>query len=113
MTQLHNLDRGLQKGLYLKNLDDMIEICKELEISSDSPLPFYILRSVFADLSSLWTDRPLPEDIAEHAETELLPLFRAVIKAIEQQSSRSGIYEALDKLISCFIHLQVSGQIIV
>lgn len=113
MDRLQELNQKLRQGLHVDNLDAMVELCKGLSSSSDSPLPYYVLTSVFADLSSFWTRRPLPTEKYEMVTSVLVPLLQEVMGTLVHQRSPLELNEALDKLVKRFIQLQVTRDVFV
>ena len=52
--QLAYLRELLEKGFHQENLDELARSCGALAQDSSYVLPFYVLKCVFRDMSSVW-----------------------------------------------------------
>lgn len=105
-TKLSKLDELLKDGLHLHNLSAMMEICRDVDRTTETPLPSYVLLSVFADLSKTYSGRPLPSVTHEEVSSALVPLIKEVLQKLLDGASGTSLYDPLNRLIREHIRVQ-------
>lgn len=58
---LQNLKEGLKKGLYVRNLHRLADICYKEALAGNSPAPFFILAGIFKEIAACRDEMPVKE----------------------------------------------------
>ena len=98
--KLKLLKENLKKGFYLQNFHKMISLCWELARSAEEPLPYYFLKSVFADIAERWEGEPLPVDKATVTQSFLVPEISNLLTLVEKQASKDALFDAMNDISS-------------
>lgn len=110
-NELQALSDGLDKGLFVANLEALIEITKRILSKADDGeivVAAYVVESVLADLQTFWEDYPLPPTAFELVNAELGPVLKRVVTAMMDPGKRVFLPGHLASLVSGFIALQHS-----
>jgi hypothetical protein len=84
MSSGDDIIKSLDKGFYVQNLDALVRQCMEAAKSSDEPLLYYTLASIFDQLSERWATRaPLLASETEDAQNKLYSKTVALINAFD------------------------------
>lgn len=95
--RIASLRRLVDAGLHLENLDTLIDLCSSLGQDSPNPLDFFVLKQVFADVSSaLEGEAVTPERFRELTERVQLQAS-SILVSIE--SGRSVERSSLENLV--------------
>jgi hypothetical protein len=110
-NELQALSDGLDKGLFVANLEALIEITKRILSKADDDeilLGGYVVESVLADLQTFWEDYPLSPAAFELVNAELGPVLKRVVTAMMDPGRRVFLPSHLASLIAGFLALQHS-----
>ncbi len=93
----------LSKGLYLDNIDEMIEICENAVRAMKDPLPVYVLSSVLIGIYRSWEDRPVTPEEVEQMEASLMPTLKEIAVLIETSADKDKLWAVLSTLVKAYI----------
>jgi len=102
-ADISTLKSLLSKGLYLDNLNEMIEICNRIIAQVAEPLPVYVLLSIFYDIYLSWDERFLPVEEIKQTESLFLPSLKGIITLIETSDDKSKLWNALNDLTKAYV----------
>lgn len=95
----------LAKGLYLDNVRSMARTCRELSISAERCLPYFVLSCILYGLADHWDERAVPTKETETAERLLIEPLQRVLVAIETGYSDEEVVDLLTQVIQAFFEL--------
>jgi hypothetical protein len=110
---VHELQQRLGQGLFVDNLEPMVDALTVLTTHSEGPrrLAAWTLQSVLADLANLWEDCPLAPKTYQRTNDALRPLAQDIVVAFRDQADSPTLYAVSERLVDCFIELQTAGSI--
>jgi hypothetical protein len=108
---LDDLRSQLESGLHEANVRALLKIANKLVKEAESPLPFYVLASVFGDLDSLWADQPVESSQIEAAEKDIAPALRQVMFSVQRAAPPEEVLSSMDRLVARFIELRERGEL--
>jgi hypothetical protein len=111
VAALDELRSSLDRGIHQENVRAMLDMSTALAEAAENPLAFYVLASVFGDLDSKWSGRPVESSQATAAEEKLLPRLRQLLFAIQRDAAEPELVESMNRLVASFIKLQQSGSL--
>lgn len=101
MASVMSLMSILDKGLFLNNLYKMIRICDQL--NKYTPLPFYVLKSIFSDLARSWDEQAISVEEVKLAEAKIVKPMKHVLDLIKEKASDRDLYRALDQVVLSYL----------
>lgn len=78
----------------------MASLCMSLAGESSDPIPFYVLRSVFQDISREWDGQPLDVQAAAAVESVLKPRILALMAAVAAGAARDEVGRLLTEVVA-------------
>ncbi len=107
-TALHGLSDGLDKGLFVENLHELIEFSKQVVTQASGPIRVaaYVVESVLADLDGFWDDVPVSSERYVEVNAQLGPALKRAVQAMIRPDERPLLQDQLEGLVGGFIALQ-------
>jgi len=102
---LQKLREKLERGFYVKNLEEMALLCKDLALDSTSPTPFFVMLHIFSNIANYWDEKPLIVEEAKLVEAEMSKPLKDLIDGIEANVSSDQIVHLLNKAVSSYLFL--------
>ena len=103
MDKLKKINHILAGGLYINGLREIARLCMKLASSSDEPLPYYVLASMFSNILNEWDERPLYSQEVEHMEKRILNELRTLINSMIECKEQPIIWEHLNIVLRRFL----------
>lgn len=100
---IQNLKAELKKGLYVRNLYKLADICLNEALAGNDPAPFFILAGIFKDIAASWDEMPVEEALAKSIESALHDTLYQLLYALELQASPEQVYNILNSLVSIYL----------
>ncbi|MCK4826557.1 hypothetical protein KA005_63025 [bacterium] len=98
-TELELLKAKLDKGFFVQNLYEMVQICENLDQDEFGGVVFYVLRNVFLDIIRAWSECAVSVEESIKVQTKLEEPVRTVIEGLETYCNRESLFDSLGKLV--------------
>lgn len=103
MDKLKKINHILTGGLYINGLREVTKLCMQIASSSEEPLPYYTLASIFSNILHEWDERPLYSQEVEHMEKRILNALKTLINSMIECKEQAMIWEHLNIVLRCFL----------
>lgn len=105
MSNLKELRSSIKEGLFVNNLKKLIKLCSQLAQQEESPLPFYLLRSIFMDFASKWEGEAVSASEIKAAEAKLMGRIDSILAQCENKGAKGISNSDLSLLVKESISL--------
>ena len=102
MTDIEAIERDLAEGFYIRNLENSAGRCMDAARAGIEPVVFYVLASIFDDISRQWEGRPTTVDETNSMEEKILGKVKNLVASVTEKKDHNEIWDDLNQLLSAF-----------
>ena len=96
--KINLMKENVKKGLYVHNLERLIEECDSLIEAAENPLPYFVLREIFRRLWSKREEREIRTEDFEREDAIVKPGVLETLDLLEKGKSDESL-ESLNSLL--------------
>jgi hypothetical protein len=99
LDKISQLKRRLEAGLYVDNIQAISNTCMEIARGAESPLPFYVIATVFHEIWLEFSEGPVYKHEIEEIEKKLSKETQAVLDTLVSGVDTLDVLETLNALL--------------